>query len=81
MEAAAERERRAMKKIVAQAWWNGALNDLGKHLKPLKHYLDRLEPQKPQTGEEVIAVWREHAARDPGKIRIRHIGPDGKELN
>jgi hypothetical protein len=81
LEGAAERDRRQVERIVVQAWWNEALNGAGSKLKPVKHYLDHLKPKRPQTHEEMLAVWREHAVRAPGKITIRRFGPDGKELN
>lgn len=83
MEGAAERERRAVEGIVVQAWWNENLNGCGSKLKPLKHYLDLLKPKKrqgPQGSGDILAVFQEHQRRG-APIRIRHIGPDGNELN
>lgn len=81
MEGVAERERRRMEQIVLQAWWTANLTGAGEKLKPARHYLDQLKPKKPQTAEDVLAVFREHEARAPGAFRIKHFGPDGKELN
>lgn len=80
MKGTAERDRRHVEKIVAQAWWNANLTGAGEKLRPLRHYLEQIKPKSPQTGEEILAVFREYQARG-APIRIRHIGPDGKELS
>ena len=80
MRGIAERERRKVEMIVVQAWWNGNLGDLGGKLKPLDHYLRMLKPRAPQTPDQVLAVFREYEARGV-EMRVRHFGPDGKELN
>lgn len=80
MEGIAERDRRAMERIILQAWWNANLDGAGEKLRQPSHYLDQLKPKKPQTNDDVLAVFREYEARG-ADVRIRHIGPDGKELN
>jgi hypothetical protein len=79
MEGIAERERRAMERIVAQAWWNENLNGAGAKLKPLKHYLDQLKPKKPQTAEDILAVFREHQARGAPISITTHRPAEGEE--
>jgi hypothetical protein len=80
MEGICERDRRAMERIVLQAWWNSNLDGAGEKLRRPSYYLDQLKPKKPQTADDVLTVFREHQARG-AKVSIRHIGPDGKELN
>lgn len=78
MRGAAERDRRSIERIVAQAWWNSNLDGAGSKLKPLKHYLDFLKPRKPQTGAEILAVFEEYQSRG-APIKIRKLSPD--EIN
>jgi len=80
MEGLAERDRRAMERIVLQAWWNANLDGAGEKLRQPSYYLDQLKPKKPQTNEDVMAVFLAHKDRG-ADVRIRHVGPDGKELN
>jgi hypothetical protein len=75
MRGIAERDTRAMDRIVAQAWWNENFNGAGAKLKPLKYYLDQLKPKPPQTAEEIRAVFLEYQARG-APITIRHVQPD-----
>lgn len=79
MEGIAERDRRAGERAVVGAWWNERLAR-EQRLKGLRHYLDELKPRKPQTGDEILAVFREYQARG-APIKISRIGPDGKEVN
>lgn len=43
-----------------------------KNLKPLKKYLEMGRPQKPQTGADVLAVFKEFQARG-APLKIRRI--------
>jgi hypothetical protein len=78
MEGIAERDRRAMERIVLQGWWTANLTGAGDKLRQPSYYLDQLKPKKPD--ESVVAVFREYQARG-APILIRKFGPDGKELN
>jgi hypothetical protein len=79
MEGIAERDRRGMERIILQAWWTANLDGAGADLKRPSYYLDQLKPKKPQTDDEVLAWFV--ARKAGGGVRIRHIGPDGQELN
>ena len=65
---------------MAEVWWTANLDGAGSNLKPIKRYLDQMKPRKSQTADDVLAVFREHQVRGAA-ISIKHIGPDGKELN
>jgi hypothetical protein len=79
MRGVAERDRRAIERTVAGAWWHERFAREDK-FRDLGHYLAQLKPKKLQTGDEILAVFREYQARG-APIKITRIGPDGKEVN
>lgn len=42
---------------------------MGKRLRGLGHYLEKMQPKKPQTAEEVLAIFEGFAGRGLAKIR------------
>lgn len=73
MEGAALRDERSIERDCALAWQIEAMAR-EKSLKGLKHYLKKLKPRKPQTTDDILAVFREHQARG-AKMDIRLIRP------
>lgn len=73
MEGIALGQENAIERDCALAWQIESMAR-EKRLKDLKHYLKQLKPRKPQTQEEILAVFREYQARG-AKMDIRLIRP------
>jgi hypothetical protein len=81
MEGAAERDRRAMDMVIAQAWWTESQRR--RFEAEAAQALSRPdEAAKPQTGDEVFAVWQEHASprARPDQDQAYRAGWEGAEL-
>jgi len=74
MEGAARAANRRIESDLAIAWHVENFSRMGKAFKGLGHYLARLKPRKPQSGDEILAVFQQFQAAG-AKMTIRKINP------
>lgn len=66
-----QREQRELEHAVRTAWWVQNLARTGKRFRDLDHYLKKVRPRKPQTADEVFAIFEGFAAIGMATIRQR----------